>query len=56
MGGNRHKNSARNQTRLAYVNGQQVGVNAKWFTNRVKRNRVRDRIAKAARRKNRGRK
>lgn len=60
MSNNQHKNGARNQLRETWKpdlfgNMQPVTVEAKWFANRRKRNRVRDRIAKLARRKNRAR-
>lgn len=45
------KNKARNQLRESHGKS----VNAKWFNLRIKRNRVRDRMAKESRRRNRGR-
>lgn len=58
MSDNRHKNSARNQLRTTWKPNllgklEPVTVEAKWFANRRKRNRVRDRIAKLSRRRNR---
>lgn len=58
MSGNHHKNGARNQMRETFKPNlfgrlEPVVVEAKWFANRRKRNRVRDRIAKLARRRNR---
>ena len=58
MSGNHHKNGARNQMRSTWKFNlfgklESVVVEAKWFALRRKRNRVRDRIAKASRRRNR---
>lgn len=46
MGGNTHKNKARNQLRC---DGK---INAIWFQNRRARNRRRDKMAKQSRKKN----
>lgn len=55
MSSNNHRNSARNQLReTTDAKGNPKTISAVWFERRRSRNRVRDRISKLARRKNRG--
>ncbi len=47
------KNKARNQTSAAIVKGREVMIEARWFTNSVKRRRMRSKMARKSRQINR---